>query len=175
MDRRLISAPTDMAKAPSIVHKNSINYKLSDRESARVSSFGNRETSRSRSALVPATSGSRSGRRRLLLAGPHLGVGAAAGEQLVVAAVLDHPALLQHQDLVGVDHGREAMRDDQRGAAGEIRRSAAWIRRSVWESSAEVASSNTRIGGSLSTMRAIATRCFSPPESLRPRSPTRVS
>ena len=57
----------------------------------------------------------------------------------------------------------------------ERRRSAAWIRRSVPESSAEVASSKTRIGGSFRTMRAIATRCFSPPDSFSPRSPTMVS
>jgi hypothetical protein len=42
---------------------------------------------------------------------------AAAREQLVMAALLDHAAALEHQDLVGIDHGREAMRDDQRGAA----------------------------------------------------------
>ncbi len=49
-----------------------------------------------------------------------------------------------------------------------------WISRSVRVSSAEVASSNSRIRGRLSIVRAIATRCFSPPESLRPRSPTMV-
>ena len=47
--------------------------------------------------------------------------------------------------------------------------------RSVRVSSAQVASSRTRIGGSLSSVRAIATRCFSPPESFSPRSPTMVS
>ena len=49
-----------------------------------------------------------------------------------------------------------------------------WISRSVAESSADVASSRTRIGGFFSTVRAIATRCFSPPESFSPRSPTTV-
>ena len=44
---------------------------------------------------------------------------------------------------------------------------------SVRVSSAEVASSNSRIGGRLRMVRAIATRWRSPPESLRPRSPTR--
>ena len=38
-----------------------------------------------------------------------------------------------------------------------------------------VASSKIRIRGFLRIARAIATRCFSPPESLRPRSPTGVS
>mmetsp|Transcript_13366 Transcript_13366/g.46260 ORF Transcript_13366/g.46260 Transcript_13366/m.46260 type:complete len:117 (-) Transcript_13366:1488-1838(-) len=50
-----------------------------------------------------------------------------------------------------------------------------WISRSVCVSSAEVASSSTRMGGSLSSARAMATLCFSPPLSLRPRSPTTVS
>ena len=53
--------------------------------------------------------------------------------------------------------------------------SSAWIAFSVFESSAEVASSNTRMGGFFKSARAIATRCFSPPESLSPRSPTWVS
>ena len=45
---------------------------------------------------------------------------------------------------------------------------------SVSASSAEVASSNTMIGGSLSSARAMETRWRSPPESDRPRSPTSV-
>ena len=53
--------------------------------------------------------------------------------------------------------------------------SSAWIARSLAESSAEVASSKIRTGGFFSSVRAIATRCFSPPESFRPRSPTIVS
>src|SRR6516164_5427568 len=40
---------------------------------------------------------------------------------------------------------------------------------SVWLSRAEVASSSTRIGGALRMVRAIATRCFSPPESFEAR------
>ncbi len=47
-----------------------------------------------------------------------------------------------------------------------------WSSYSVLESSELVASSRTRIGGSLSNVRAIITRCFSPPDSLTPRSPT---
>mmetsp|Transcript_19691 Transcript_19691/g.49987 ORF Transcript_19691/g.49987 Transcript_19691/m.49987 type:complete len:85 (-) Transcript_19691:1885-2139(-) len=43
---------------------------------------------------------------------------------------------------------------------------------SVVESSELVHSSQRRIGGSFRMVRAMATRCFSPPESLRPRSPT---
>mmetsp|Transcript_54570 Transcript_54570/g.168029 ORF Transcript_54570/g.168029 Transcript_54570/m.168029 type:complete len:111 (+) Transcript_54570:520-852(+) len=52
---------------------------------------------------------------------------------------------------------------------------ACWTSFSVLLSSADVASSSTTIGGFFSRQRAIATRCFSPPESLSPRSPTTVS
>ena len=45
-------------------------------------------------------------------------------------------------------------------------RSSAWMARSLAESSAEVASSKIRIGGFFSSVRAIATRCFSPPDEL---------
>ena len=44
--------------------------------------------------------------------------------------------------------------------------SAAWMSRSLTVSRALVASSRSRMRGSLSRTRAIATRCFSPPESL---------
>jgi len=57
----------------------------------------------------------------------------------------------------------------------EMRSSSAWIAFSARESSAEVASSKMRMRGFLRSARAIATRCFSPPESLSPRSPTIVS
>mmetsp|Transcript_1445 Transcript_1445/g.4361 ORF Transcript_1445/g.4361 Transcript_1445/m.4361 type:complete len:88 (+) Transcript_1445:179-442(+) len=53
--------------------------------------------------------------------------------------------------------------------------SSAWMARSLVESSAEVASSKISSGGFFSSVRAIATRCFSPPDSFRPRSPTMVS
>ncbi len=53
--------------------------------------------------------------------------------------------------------------------------SSCWIARSERVSSADVASSNTTIGGAFSSARAIATRCRSPPDKRTPRSPTRVS
>ena len=56
-----------------------------------------------------------------------------------------------------------------------IARSSSWIDRSVSVSSAEVASSSSRIGGFFSSVRAMPTRCFSPPDSFSPRSPTLVS
>ena len=48
-------------------------------------------------------------------------------------------------------------------------------KRSVWLSRADVASSSSKIGGFLRIVRAIATRCFSPPLRRTPRSPTIVS
>ena len=49
---------------------------------------------------------------------------------------------------------------------------ARWILASVTESSAEVASSKIRMGGFFRNSRAMAMRCFWPPESSAPRSPT---
>mmetsp|Transcript_115429 Transcript_115429/g.200363 ORF Transcript_115429/g.200363 Transcript_115429/m.200363 type:complete len:122 (-) Transcript_115429:162-527(-) len=46
---------------------------------------------------------------------------------------------------------------------------------SVPESSADVASSKIRIRGSFSNALAMATRCFCPPDSMAPESPTSVS
>mmetsp|Transcript_23128 Transcript_23128/g.60436 ORF Transcript_23128/g.60436 Transcript_23128/m.60436 type:complete len:223 (-) Transcript_23128:694-1362(-) len=55
------------------------------------------------------------------------------------------------------------------------RSSDSWIARSVSVSSAEVASSSMTTSGRFRMVRAMATLCFSPPDSLRPRSPTMVS
>src|SRR3954462_278062 len=52
-----------------------------------------------------------------LLAGPHFGVEAVPAPQLGVRAALGDAALVEHDDLVGVDHGRKAVSDDDRGAA----------------------------------------------------------
>src|SRR5438477_11227111 len=50
---------------------------------------------------------------RLLLARPHLGIDAAAGEELAMVAPFDDAAGFNDEDLVGVDDGRQAMRDGQ--------------------------------------------------------------
>mmetsp|Transcript_25643 Transcript_25643/g.102245 ORF Transcript_25643/g.102245 Transcript_25643/m.102245 type:complete len:206 (-) Transcript_25643:1994-2611(-) len=68
---------------------------------------------------------------------------------------------------------RCAMAIEVRAAASSL--SARWMARSVRESSADVASSSSTTGGFLTKSRAMATRCFSPPDSLSPRSPTIVS
>ena len=81
-----------------------------------------------------------------------------------MGAELDDPAAVEDDDLVGVADGREAMRDRDRRAAAASRSSASCTARSVSVSSALVASSSTRIGGLRRIVRAIAMRCFSPPE-----------
>mmetsp|Transcript_75850 Transcript_75850/g.120175 ORF Transcript_75850/g.120175 Transcript_75850/m.120175 type:complete len:102 (+) Transcript_75850:433-738(+) len=48
-------------------------------------------------------------------------------------------------------------------------------RRSLWESSALVASSRSKMGGFRTKARQMATRCFCPPDKRAPRGPTCVS
>ena len=49
----------------------------------------------------------------------HRAVAAAEGHQLLVAAQLDHPAVLDHADAVGQPHGREPVgHEDRRAVAG---------------------------------------------------------
>jgi hypothetical protein len=91
-----------------------------------------------------------------------------------MGAAFDDAPGVEHQDLVGVHYGGQPVGDDQVVRPRATCSSCAWIAFSVLESSADVASSKIRIGGFFSRARAMATRCFSPPESLRPRSPTRV-
>ena len=77
-------------------------------------------------------------------------VQAAGGEQLGVAARLDDAAGVDDDDAVGALDRRQAVRDDEAGAApSSADSSACWTRRSDSESSAEVASSRIRIGASL--------------------------
>ena len=110
----------------------------------------------------------------LALARPQARIESALGQKLEMLALLDDLAAIEHDDVVGVHDRRQPVRDDERGALRATRSSASWISRSVWLSSAVVASSSIRIGGAFRIVRAIATRCFSPPESFRPRSPTIV-
>ena len=103
-------------------------------------------------------------------------VQAAGGDQVLVAPVGGDAPLRQHDDPVGVADGGEAVGDDEAGAAAPSKSAKErWISRSVAVSSAEVASSRMRIGGSFRKMRAMDSRCFWPPDSLTPRSPTTVS
>jgi hypothetical protein len=51
-----------------------------------------------------------------LLTFPHGGIGSAFGEQCAVPAAFDNLAFVQHQNFIGIDNGRQPVRDDQRGA-----------------------------------------------------------
>ena len=75
-----------------------------------------------------------------------------------------------HDDMVP---NRCAMVTDVR--SDDSAQSAPWMSASVRLSRAEVASSSNTIGGFFTNKRAMATLCFSPPLSFRPRSPTTVS
>ena len=95
------------------------------------------------------------------------GVEAAARDELAVRAALDDPAALEDEDPVGAQDRRQAVGDrDRRPALGERGRAPPGSAARDTVSSDDVASSRIRIRGSLSRTRAIATRCFSPPESL---------
>ena len=81
--------------------------------------------------------------------------------------------LLQHDDLVGIDHRRQPVADDDRGAPGaragaDARGCASRCRCRPRDS----ASSSSSSGASVSSARAIATRWRCPPDSVTPRSPT---
>ena len=56
----------------------------------------------------------------LPLAAPHRGINSAPRQKLLMRAALGDDALVEHQNLVGVDHGRQAMGDhDRRASAGD--------------------------------------------------------
>ena len=73
--------------------------------------------------------------------------------------------MVEHDDVVGMHHGGEPVGDDERRALARDPLERILDLLLVWLSSAEVASSSIRIGGDLRMVRAMATRCFSPPES----------
>jgi len=89
-------------------------------------------------------------------------------EHLRLRAARRDPAGLEHDDLVRERDRREPMGDDDR-------RATARILASVVASTDAVASSRTRIRGSITSARAIAILWRCPPESVIPRSPMTVS
>src|SRR5260221_8680107 len=56
-----------------------------------------------------------------LLTLPHRGIEAAFGEQRLVTAALGDAPAVEHENLVGMHDGRQAMGDDQRGSAARHR------------------------------------------------------
>ena len=69
--------------------------------------------------------------------------------------LLDDAAVIQHHQAVHARDRRQPVRDGDHGAALHQRPSCSWIAASISESSAEVASSSTRIGASFRITRAM--------------------
>ena len=90
-------------------------------------------------------------------------------------AALDDAAAVEHEDLVGLDDRRQPVGDHEAGAVAQDLLQRRLDRRSDSESRWAVASSRITTAGSFRITRAIATRCFSPPDRRYPRSPTTVS
>ena len=101
---------------------------------------------------------------------PQAVVDALLCQQLVVGAGFHDALFAQHKDAVVVLDGGQAVVRVVRPWASFSR---LWPTRiSLSLSSALVASSRMRMGGFFRNTRAMAMRCFCPPESLTPRSPT---
>src|SRR6185436_17235238 len=92
-------------------------------------------------------------------------------DQLFVRALLHDGAVIEHDDAVGLPCGGDAVRDENPVRLASSLRSEFRIFSSVVASTLESASSRMRICGCRASARAIATRCFWPPERLMPRSP----
>ena len=106
---------------------------------------------------------------------PHTGIKSAGSQKPGVRAALGDASLIQHDNFIGADDGREPMRNHQRGAATRdaLQRFLDFMLGVAVERGRRLVKHQDR--RAFSTVRAIATRCFSPPESLSPRSPTSVS
>ena len=99
----------------------------------------------------------------------------APDDQRLVPSPPHHTSRVEDEDLVGIDDRRQPVGDAERRApARQLAQVVLDLALGGGVRVADVASSRTRIGGFFSTVRAIATRCFSPPESFSPRSPTTV-
>ena len=104
-----------------------------------------------RASAPEAASASLSRAARLDL--PHFRIAAAGAHQFGMGATLDDAAMVHDRDLVRMHHGGEAVRDQQRGAVLRQAHQLGPIACSVRESSAEVASSKTGMGGFFSSVR----------------------
>lgn len=98
-----------------------------------------------------------------------------ADQQFRMASLFDDAAVLHHDDAVGIGDSREPMCNDQRRAAfrqiGERLLDGA-LRFGIECGSRLIENQDRRV---LRKMRAMARRCFWPPESFTPRSPMTVS
>ena len=90
-------------------------------------------------------------------------------------ACLDDAAVVEHGDLVGAAYGREAVRDGDGGAAAGQAVECLLDGALGLVVQGAGGSSSTSTRGSRRSVRAMAMRCFSPPENRCPREPTMVS
>ena len=98
-----------------------------------------------------------------------MSVAAVERHELLVRAVLHDAAFVEHDDLVGIAHRREPVRDQDRDPVGVSERKCSKICASVSASMAAVGSSSTRISAPVRmNARASAMRCHWPPDSSWP-------
>ena len=97
------------------------------------------------------------------------------GDELSVIPALDDPAIIDDEDAVRIGDGGETVSDDQRGAAGRKLSQRLLDRPLRLGIQRRGRLGRMRVGGFFRKMRAMASRCFWPPESFTPRSPMTVS
>ena len=105
----------------------------------------------------------------------HFTIETVESHQFLVGAFLDDMAVFKDKDEIGILNDGQTMGDDKSGPSLDQFVRALRIRCSVEASTLEVESSRISIRGSTSRDRAMTMRCFSPPDSVTPRSPTQVS
>jgi hypothetical protein len=100
------------------------------------------------------------------------GVEAALGDEAVMGALGHDAPALEDEDPVGLFTVASRCATIRVVRSSDRRATASCTSRSLSASSALVASSSSRIGASRRMARAMAMRCFCPPDSMTPRSPT---
>ena len=96
-------------------------------------------------------------------------------DELVVRSTLDNLAALEHQNLVGALHGRQAVGNDERRATPPEHLQRILDERVVFVVEMGRSLVEDEDLGSANNARAMATRCRWPPDNLTPRSPMVVS
>ncbi len=89
-----------------------------------------------------------------------------------MTAFCNDPALIEHQDAVGFLDRRKSVGNDQGGPVSRHGVDRALNKLFAFGIQRRVASSRSKIGASRRIARAMAMRCFCPPDSITPRSPT---
>ena len=108
----------------------------------------------------------------LLLSADEVRVNSRLCNQLLMPAFLHDASVIDNENLIGMTHGLESVRnhDDRLIARQRLDR----LLQPILIFGIDVASSNMTIGAFFSIARAMEIRCFSPPERLAPPSPITV-